>query len=140
MQCYPNGVQIYEVPKFLAKNPSETTHAIELVNSFNTAHPLIIPLQLSSVTSYFDVYYPTVTEYENEDIPKIYCTAEEPPWDPSMNEYSDRETCMLDHQGQIRIPATVARGPVFVSVVVLFSLSYDATILQLHLNPRFRLA
>ena len=32
MQCHLNGVQISEVPKFLAENLSETTHAIELVN------------------------------------------------------------------------------------------------------------
>ena len=33
---------------------------------------------------------------------------------------------MLDHQGQISIPTTVARGPVYVSTVVLYSLAYDA--------------
>ena len=34
---------------------------------------------------------------------------------------------MLDHQGQISIPTTAARGPVFVSAVVSYSLAYDAT-------------
>ena len=92
MQCPLNGVGISEVPKFLAESPSETTHAIELVNPFDAAHLLIIPLQLSSVTSYFDMYFPSVAEYENEDIPKIHLTVEESPWDPSMNEYSERET------------------------------------------------
>ena len=33
---------------------------------------------------------------------------------------------MTNHQGQISIPAIVARGPVFVSTVVLYSLVYDA--------------
>ena len=33
---------------------------------------------------------------------------------------------MLEHQGQIRIPTIVARGPVFVSSVVSYSLAYDA--------------
>ena len=73
------------------------------------------------------MYPPSEAEYENEDIPKIHLTAEEPPWDPSTNEYSERETQMLDHQGQISIPATAARGPVFVSAVVSYSLAYDAT-------------
>ena len=50
----------------------------------------------------------------------------EPPWDPSTNEYSARETRMLDHQGQISIPATAAREPVFVNTVVSYSLAYDA--------------
>ena len=34
---------------------------------------------------------------------------------------------MLDHQGHISIPATVARGPVYVSSVILYPLAYDAT-------------
>ena len=53
MQCCLNGVQINEVPKFLAKTQSETTHAIELVNPFDAAHPLIILLKLSHITHYF---------------------------------------------------------------------------------------
>ena len=97
MQCHLNGVQIIEVPKFLAKNLIEITHAIELVDPFHAVHPLIIPFQLSSVTSYFDVYSPSVAEYEDDNIPKIHLTAEEPPWDPLTNEYSERETCMLYH-------------------------------------------
>ena len=56
MQYRFNGMKINEVPKFLAENPNETTHAIELVNPFNATHPLIILLQLSGITSYFDVY------------------------------------------------------------------------------------
>ena len=107
LQCNLNGVQISEVPKFLAENPSETTHAIELVGTLYATHPLIILLQLSGVTSYFDVYSPGVAEYENDDTPKIHLTAEETSWDPSINGYSERETQMLDHQGQIIIPATL---------------------------------
>ena len=34
---------------------------------------------------------------------------------------------MIDHQGQIDIPATMARGPVFVSAVVSYSLASDAS-------------
>ena len=55
----------------------------------------------------------------------IHLTAEEPPWDPSTNKYSERETKMLGHQGQISIPDTVARGPVFVSTVIWYSLAND---------------
>ena len=32
---------------------------------------------------------------------------------------------MLDHQGQISIHVTAARGPVFVSAVISYSLAYD---------------
>ena len=83
-----NDVHINEVPKFLAESPSETTEspsetacAIELVNPFDATHSLIIMLQLNGVTSYFDLYSLSVAEYENEDIPKIHLTVEEPPLD-----------------------------------------------------------
>ena len=66
MQCHWNGVQINEVPKFLTETPSETTHAIELVDLFDAACLLIIPQKLSNVTSYFDVYSPSIIEYEEE--------------------------------------------------------------------------
>ena len=46
MQCHLNGVHISEVPKYLAESPSITTHAVELVDPFNAAYQLIIPLQL----------------------------------------------------------------------------------------------
>ena len=97
MQCSLNGVYVSEVSKILAENPSETTHAKELVNPFDAAHPLIILLQLSRVTSVFDVYSPSKVEFEFDDIPNIHLTAEEPPWDPSTVEYSERETQILDH-------------------------------------------
>ena len=100
----PDGMHISEVPKFLAYNPSETAHAIELVEPLNTTWPLNIPLHLNRVTSYFDVHYPNVAEYENDDNPKIHL-----------------ETQMINHCQWISIPATAARGPVFVST------AYDAT-------------
>ena len=78
----------------------------------------MILLQLSDVTSYFDVCSQSVVKYENEDIPKIHLTAEDHPWDHSINEYSERVTHISDHQGQISIPASVARVLVHVSAVI----------------------
>ena len=71
---------------FLADFPSENTYAIQLVNNFDATHPLTMPLQLPGVTSYFDVCYPSIAEYENEENPKIHLTVGEQPWD-----------CMTDH-------------------------------------------
>ena len=34
---------------------------------------------------------------------------------------------MLDHEGQISILATVARGPVYVIIVISYFLAYNAT-------------
>ena len=121
-----NGVHISEVTKFLAENPSWTTHAIELVDLFDTTHPLIILPQFSIVTSYFDVYSPSIADYENEGIPKIHLTAKKELWDPSTSECSERETQMLNHQAQINFLSTSARAPVFVCTVFSYSLAYDA--------------
>ena len=88
--------------------------------------PLIILLWLSSMTSYCDVYFLSIAEYKNEHVPKIDLTAKEPQWDPSREEYSEKESHMLDHQGQINIPANAARGPICVSKVISYSLAYDA--------------
>ena len=122
-----NRVHISEVPKFLAESPRMTTHAVEITEHFDKAMILIIPLQLSYVMRYFDVFSPSTAEYENEDTSEIHLTVKEPPWGTSTNEYSERETCMLDHQGQISTPATVATGPVYVSTIVSYSLAYNAT-------------
>ena len=122
-----NVIHISEVSKMLAESPSVTTHAIQLGDPFDATHPLIIQLQLSSVTIYFDVYSSSIAEYVNEDIPNIHLTDEEPPWDPSTEEYSERETCILDHKSQISITATSTRGPVSVSAVILYTLAYDAS-------------
>ena len=85
-------MHISELPKFLAESPSVTTHVIKLVDPFNAAHPLVIPLQWSGETSYFDVYSLSVAEYENEDIPQTHINAEDFPWNPSTREYLERET------------------------------------------------
>ena len=92
IQCCLNGKRISEIPKFLAKSPSVTTFITQLTDTFKASHLLIILLQLSSVTRYFLVYSLHRADYINDEIPKIHLTAEEPPWDPLMNEYSERET------------------------------------------------
>ena len=62
IQCCMNGVLIDEVPKLLVPVPSETMHAIQIVNAFDATHPLIISLKLIRVASYFKVRKPTQGE------------------------------------------------------------------------------
>ena len=69
-------MHINEVPKFLAESSSEISYAIKLTDPFSEAHLIIILLQLSGVSSYFDVHSPSVAEYENESIFKIHLTPE----------------------------------------------------------------
>ena len=56
-----------------------TTHVIQLTVPFDPAQPFNIPLQLRSVTNYFDMYSLRIAKYENKEILKIHLTAEEPP-------------------------------------------------------------
>ena len=72
------------------------------------------------------MYSTTTAEFENEDISKIHLTVEEPPCHLLTKEYSEYESCMSDHQGQIKFLAIVIKGPVFISMGVLYSLAYDA--------------
>ena len=53
-------------------------------------------LQLYGVTSNFNVYSPSIAKYDNK-IPMVHLTAEEPPWDPSTEEYSEHETQMTNY-------------------------------------------
>ena len=68
MQCHLNGVHISKVPKFLTESPIVATPAKVITEPFDATHPLIILLQLRSITSYFDVYSSSIAKYENDEI------------------------------------------------------------------------
>ena len=78
-QCCLNGVVIDKVLKFLAPILHETRHALQLQTPFDATDPIIIPLKLNAVTSYFKVRTPTQEEYENKNILKKELTAKAPP-------------------------------------------------------------
>jgi hypothetical protein len=61
MQLRMNEVKVDEVPKFLANNPNDESHAL----SFPNEQGYIIPLSLEGVTSYFLSQKPTLDEYNN---------------------------------------------------------------------------
>ena len=82
MQCHLNGVYISEVPKFLAMSPSVTTHVIKLIELSGSTTLCAILLHSSNANNYLEVYFPSIAEYENEDIPKADLTAKEPLLDP----------------------------------------------------------
>ena len=54
MQSRIADVEINELPKFLAKNPDERTHAV-VVDDPISNEPLIIPLEIKGVTSNFQL-------------------------------------------------------------------------------------
>eukprot|EP00804_Cyclotella_cryptica_P019398 CCRYP_006588-RA/>CCRYP_006588-RA protein AED:0.13 eAED:0.13 QI:0/0/0/1/0.75/0.6/5/0/864 len=111
MQCRLNGIKISELPKFLAEDPDESTHSLQVVDPLDDSSPLFIPLSLTGVTSYFQVRKPTIAEWENEAAyPHIDLTAEEPIWDPQSSDYSEMEDRMIDFRGQVMCRTSTARG------------------------------
>ena len=121
MQCWLNCMQISKVSKILTDNPSETTHAIQLVDPPDTTHPLIILLQLEGVTSYADVCFPKHFRIPEWKSPKdsYHCR-----W--TTLEPINRWKCMTDYPWHIIIPAIMERGLVFISTAILHSMAYDA--------------
>ena len=62
---------------------------------FNVTHPIIIPLQLTRVTRYFNVRQSTLEEIEDQDIQRIELTMEAPLWILSSPEFSSQEHSMI---------------------------------------------
>ena len=110
MQSRVVGVKINELPKFLADKPDNETHAVVMNDPLDPQEPLIIPLQLKGVTSYFPIRKPTVGEFEDPDLPHISMTATGPNWEPSEASYADQEAAMTDFGGNIITRETMARG------------------------------
>ena len=54
-ESHMNGIVIDEVPKLLTHVPSETTHAIWVINSFNATDTINSPLRITRDISHFDV-------------------------------------------------------------------------------------
>ena len=125
MQHCVNGVVIDEVPKFLAPVPSETTHAKQIANPFDATHPIINPLKLNRVTSYFEVKKSTQEEYQDENILKVELMAKVAPWDLSSPEYSHQEQSTFHYRGQCVSPDTPSIGHFFINSITWYA--YDAT-------------
>ena len=87
-------------PKFLADNPTNSSHSITLNDSDDVAHPLHIPLRLHGVISYFDCEKPTLAEVEEERYPCYVMTATAPDWDPTDPTFGSQEDSMVDYRGR----------------------------------------
>ena len=97
MQLRTCGVQVSEIPKFLATDPTNETHAIKVEREGDD--PLIIPLQLHGVTSYFPTFKPILEEWEaaQETDLHVELTSESPEWDPHSPSFQQQEESFLEH-------------------------------------------
>jgi hypothetical protein len=67
MQCCVNDVIVNDLPKFLATDPTDQTHALTLTNPNNPLQPVILPLILRGVTSLLNVRSMTIDEFNSHE-------------------------------------------------------------------------
>ena len=78
MQCRVNGVVENDTPKIFVEHPTDQSHAIVVNDLMDSENTLVIPLELSGVTSRLSVRTPTLQEFEDDNNPRIIMTGESP--------------------------------------------------------------
>jgi hypothetical protein len=69
MQCPVNDVTVNNLPKFLAANPTDQTHALTMTGPNNPLQPVILPLTLRGVMLLLNVRTVTIDELNSQDYP-----------------------------------------------------------------------
>jgi hypothetical protein len=110
MQCRVNEVIINNLPKFLAADPNDQTHALTLTNPNNSSQPVILPLILKGVTLVLNVKSTTIDEFNSHDHIILHLTSETLTWEPMTDLYEKQEHTMMDFSGNI-IHDAAMRGP-----------------------------
>jgi hypothetical protein len=110
MQCRVNDVTVNDLPKFLATDPTDQTHALTLTDPNNPLQPVILPLTLRGVTSVLNVRSMTINEFNSHDHFRLHLTSETLTWDPTTDLYEQQGHAMMDYSGNIIHDAAV-RGP-----------------------------
>ncbi len=87
IQCRVNDVIVNNLPKFLAANPTDQTHALTMTDPDNPLQPGILLLILRGVTLLLDVRTVTINEFISQDYPRLHLTSETLTWDPTTNLY-----------------------------------------------------
>ena len=77
-----NDVDANDTPKFLLGLTTNTSHLIVADDPYGET-PMIVPLSINGVTSYFPCRKPTRSEFEDGDVLRIDFTVEAPYSDPS---------------------------------------------------------
>ncbi len=110
MQCCVNDMTVNILPKFLATDPTDQTHALTLTDPNNPLQPVILPLILRGVTLVLNVRSTTIDEFNSHDYLRLHLTSETLTWDPTTDLYENQENAMMDYSGNIVHDAAV-RGP-----------------------------
>jgi hypothetical protein len=76
MQCRVNDVSVNNLPKFLAADPTDQTHALTLTDPNNPLQLVILPLTLRGVTLLLNVRSVTIDEFNSHDYLRIHLTSD----------------------------------------------------------------
>ncbi len=101
MLCRVNDVIVNNLPKFLAADPTDQTHALTLTDPNNPLQLVILPLTLRGVTSVLNERSTTINEFKSHDYLRLPLTSETLTWDPTTDLYEQQEHAMIDYSGNI---------------------------------------
>ncbi len=91
IQCRVNDVIINNLPKFLATDPTDQTHALILTDPNNPLQLVILLLTLRGVTLVLNVRSTTINEFNSHDHLRLHLTSETLTWDPTTDLYEHQE-------------------------------------------------
>ncbi len=111
MQCHVNDMTINDLPKNLAANPTDQTHALTINDPDNPLQLVILLLTLGGGTLLLNVRTVTIDEFNSQDYLRLHLTSETLTWDPTTNLYEHQENVMMDYSGNIVCDAAM-RGQV----------------------------
>jgi hypothetical protein len=109
MHCWVNDLIVNDLPKFLATDPTDQTHALTLTNPDNPLQLVIIPLILRGVMLLLNVRSTTINEFNSHDYLRLHLTSETLTLDPTTDLYEQQEHAMMDYSGNIVHDAAVRR-------------------------------
>ncbi len=116
MQCCVNDMTVNNLPKFLAANPTDQTHALTTNDPNNPLQLVILPLTLRGVTSLLNVRTVSINEFISQDYPRLHLTSETLTWDPMTTLYEEQRNAMTDYFGNIIRDAAV-RGQIPILII-----------------------
>ncbi len=108
-----NDVIVNDLPKFLAADPTDQTHALTLTDPDNPLQLVILPLTLRGMTLVLNVRSTIIDEFISHDYLRLHLTSETLIWDSTTDLYELQENAMMDYSGNI-VHGAAVRGPALI--------------------------
>ena len=104
-----NDVTINNLPKFLAVDPTDQTHALTIRDQDDLTQTYILQLTLRGVILLLYVRKPSHDEWNKGEFRCLALTLQTLTWDLTDPSYEEQDNAMIDHAGQV-VERTVLRG------------------------------